>query len=73
MIYKNSNRDCDIRVANKTKDEIIEILYHRLDESDKALRKIRGIVGSSFGTKDISDYNSEILNPLWITFNESNN
>ena len=34
-------RDCDIRIDYKSAEEIIKILYERLDESNKALEKIK--------------------------------
>jgi hypothetical protein len=66
--YKNSSRVGDVNVEKLSKDEIIELLYHRLWETDNALKRVKNIVGSSHGTKDINDYNMEILNPLWSTF-----
>jgi hypothetical protein len=63
-------RDCDVRVGNLKDEELIELLYKRLWASNEALEKIKGIVTSSFGTKDITDFNMEILNPLWQVYDK---
>lgn len=62
-------RDCDIRIGILTDEQIIKLLYERLNESNKILEKIKGLVTSSFGCKDETDFNSEILNPLWQVYN----
>ena len=70
-IGKINFRDCDVRIDRMTDEEIIKYLYDRLYESEKALEKIRNTVTSGFGTKDMTDFNNEILNPLWQVYNKN--
>lgn len=71
IIGKEINyRDCDIRVGNMEDEELIHLLYCKLRDTTEVLRSIKGLVTSSFGCKDIIDYNDEILNPLWQVYDK---
>lgn len=62
---KIPHRVGDLHVEHLTDIEIIEELYKQLWKSNEIINKIKATVTGSWGTKDQTDHNMEILNPLY--------
>ena len=65
FIRQVSKRPGDIDVQDLSDIKIIEELYKQLWKSNKIIKDIQSLINSSWGTKDQTDHNMEILNPLY--------